>query len=854
MSDSSSVNSFYERDSTDSDDEPSSGTPARINNPVGNIIHESSVSSTALREEQGKVVTRSFDEYDKESERFDDDINVSLTADEKRLMREIEAEEKVDDELGRDLTRAALLTSPLLMAASYEVVKSGTTSSSLFFPKEAPTHDALRGTYSAIDPGGDDNSSDSDSDLDGEINEDDFVFRRRSKTSDQGYTGTGQANPHDVGSSLAPPTIRYENYRRIMYIGGWVVAVALIVTLVVSIGIRQTSKSRASAPTMAPFGFPSISPRPSVTPSRSSQPTETPIPTDSTTTRPTVSPTRLPRTRSPTKEPSAITLKPIAAPTSLPRTRSPSREPTAITQEPISLTLTPTVTSIRPVTSPTTNPTPFQFPLTTQPTSQPFPSPTTLSPTSQPSALTLEPSLLRTIAPTIPSSTQKPTERSLQPSRLRTISPISTRPIALPSQPVPLPTRAPNQISSIFPSGTSEDAQRRADIIALFISISGVLVLLDKNSPQFKALQWILNDDPLVLMANDTPEIIQRYTLGTLFFATNGNTSWLTCGPPTGTTPCSSELRRFLSGAPECVWLGVTCDADRKITGVNIRGNGLDGELPAELGELTRLSSLSFGGNSLYGTIPEKLRWLKRLQFLLLNGNQYTGTIPTYLGEFGVISYLHLGNNRFTGTIPPAIFTQSLQHIDLGQNQLIGTIPSEMFNVAANLQDIDISNNKISGSIPTGLGDLMLLRTFSALNNTLTGALPGEIISDTLATLNVGTNQLEGTLPPEIYMFGSSLTFLNLGPNKFEGTISPRYGEMVRLQTLVFFFNGLTGTIPSELGQLTSLGVLHLAATKVQGTMPSEICDLIQLNLRTLTSDCSGSSPAVECSCCTFCY
>jgi hypothetical protein len=131
MSDSSSVNSFYERDGADSDDEPSSRTPARINNPVGNIIHDSSVSSTALREEQGKVVTRSFDEYDKESERFDDDINVSLTADEKRLMREIEAEEKVDDELGRDLTRAALLTSPLLMAASYEVVKSGTTQQSV---------------------------------------------------------------------------------------------------------------------------------------------------------------------------------------------------------------------------------------------------------------------------------------------------------------------------------------------------------------------------------------------------------------------------------------------------------------------------------------------------------------------------------------------------------------------------------------------------------------------------------------------------------------------------------------------------------------------------------------------------
>jgi hypothetical protein len=71
--------------------------------------------------------------------------------------------------------------------------------------------------------------------------------------------------------------------------------------------------------------------------------------------------------------------------------------------------------------------------------------------------------------------------------------------------------------------------------------------------------------------------------------------------------------------------------------------------------------------------------------------------------------------------------------------------------------------------------------------------------------------KLGGTLPPEIYMFGSSLTFLNLGKTRTNSKEQylPRYGEMVRLQTLVFFFNGLTrnysiGTRPADKSWSTS--------------------------------------------------
>jgi hypothetical protein len=122
----------------------------------------------------------------------------------------------------------------------------------------------------------------------------------------------------------------------------------------------------------------------------------------------------------------------------------------------------------------------------------------------------------------------------------------------------------------LSPSLSDEEAQRRAAITEFVILVSGVLVLLDPSSPQFKAYQWILNDDPLQLLASDVPQLPQRYYLATLYYATNG-ASWDECGPPTGATPCANVLQRFLSGSPECMWLGVTCGTSQEIGSINIR-------------------------------------------------------------------------------------------------------------------------------------------------------------------------------------------------------------------------------------------------------------------------------------------
>jgi Leucine-rich repeat (LRR) protein len=213
-----------------------------------------------------------------------------------------------------------------------------------------------------------------------------------------------------------------------------------------------------------------------------------------------------------------------------------------------------------------------------------------------------------------------------------------------------------------------------------------------------------------------------------------------------------------------------------------------------------------------------------------------------------------LGGNRFEGTIPPSIFTPALQHFDVGDNKLIGTIPEELYTVSQDMLNIDMSQNSLSGTIPVGLGSFPTLNSLTIFNNTFSGTLPGQIVSDTLKTLDVGRNMLTGTLPDEVYMFGSSLTFINFGVNLFAGTISPRFGDLTKLQTLVFYFTDVTGTIPFELSRLTNLEILHFAGTLLQGIMPAEICSLREGSLQVLTANCFGQVPVVNCSCCTYCY
>ena len=77
--------------------------------------------------------------------------------------------------------------------------------------------------------------------------------------------------------------------------------------------------------------------------------------------------------------------------------------------------------------------------------------------------------------------------------------------------------------------------------------------------------------------------------------------------------------------APLSEWYGVTTDVDGRVTDLYLTQNGLSGEIPAELGDLSSLQNLYLWQNNLSGAIPAELGDLANLQILFLEDNNLSG-------------------------------------------------------------------------------------------------------------------------------------------------------------------------------------------------------------------------------------
>ena len=300
----------------------------------------------------------------------------------------------------------------------------------------------------------------------------------------------------------------------------------------------------------------------------------------------------------------------------------------------------------------------------------------------------------------------------------------------------------------------------------------------------------------------------------------------------------------WLSDRPLGEWYGVTTDAAGRVTRLQlytvsgnepignsgiITSNGLNGGIPAELGNLTNLQELDLGPNQLSGSIPAELGNLTNLQQLDLGSNQLSGSIPAELGNLTNLQQLGLYYNQLSGTIPSSLGDlTNLQRLELFYNQLSGSIPAELGNLT-NLQQLGLFSNQLSGSIPAELGNLTNLRWLELSYNQLSGTIPSSLGNlANLQHLYLSSNQLSGSIPSSLGNL-ANLQHLYLSSNQLSGSIPSSLGNLANLQRLSLYDNQLSGTIPSSLGNLANLQSLSLSGNQLSGEIPRSYTSLTAL-------------------------
>lgn len=345
-----------------------------------------------------------------------------------------------------------------------------------------------------------------------------------------------------------------------------------------------------------------------------------------------------------------------------------------------------------------------------------------------------------------------------------------------------------------------------------------------------------------------------------------------------------------------CSWQGVTCDSAKNIVGLSIlsasTGAPLRSSIPASLGTLVTLKSLSIKQCSVRGTIPPSISSLTNLTQLILSSNFLTGTLPDGLSSLVFLQTLYLDNNTLGGTFPTGIASLSnLLYLDISLNKFYGKFPTFYGMPVVTAKTLTADNYDSSNSIKSGIigsrihSDMVypeLTRDNSIVDKVEQFVPNSEFVYDDRSDNGFSDEYVMNDKSGFVYGYDTEInenekrSRLEIEKNDFESTYEdgeieegreegregrelkslqsyysppayyiPIYQNSHGLKYLSLYANFFTGTIPSGIAGISSLKELHISYNSLTGTIPSSLGNILSLQLCSLQwNSFSGQIPS----------
>ncbi|KAF2951063.1 hypothetical protein DAI22_01g234700, partial [Oryza sativa Japonica Group] len=261
---------------------------------------------------------------------------------------------------------------------------------------------------------------------------------------------------------------------------------------------------------------------------------------------------------------------------------------------------------------------------------------------------------------------------------------------------------------------------------------------------------------------------------------------------------------------------------------------------------LRRLKYLYLSGNNLGGpgiAIPLFLGSLESLVYLNLSCIDFFGEVPTQLGNLSRLSYLDVGSMYYSGQIFSSDLSwlgrlSSLKYLDMsGVNLSMVSDWAHVVNMLPNLRVLNLELCQLTRSNPPLLhSNLTVLEKLVLSSNNFYGPLATNWFwgITTLRTLEVEFCSLYGPLPDSLGNM-TALQALNLDATNMTGNLPVWLGNLTNLKDLSVSGNQLSGPVPLGLGALTKLTILYLGHNNLTGIISEDylanLCNMVILDL-----------------------